>query len=412
MVLAEIAAKGKAEGNAALFRCAGRVFLLKPAPPDEPRRPRGSVPPFSGNGKNTGARTAANPPRLTEIPLGMPVNVRTIATVGLLLGLAAVTALVAWHGVGAVTEGLAAAGWGVVLLAVYYFPHFVLFAAAWRLLFLPGREPGMLQSMRAMWIGTSVNTLLPVASIGGELVKIRVLTLRGHSGTDVGASIVVDKTVRAVTLVVWAVIGIAVLVTLKAESELVMGAATGIALMAAGIGGFIAVQRLGMFGRVAKGIAKLTRKAATERLVGGATALDEVIRALYRHYGRIALSCLLRLLARVILAGEVWLAAWLMGHQISVWEAIMLKSLSAALRGAAFAVPAGLGVQEGSFVVLGALFGHPPSLMLAVSLASRVRELIVGLPGLIAWQHLEGRWLWRRRGAPMKSSAEQPRQPS
>ena len=45
-------------------------------------------------------------------------------------------------------------------------------------------------------------------------------------------------------------------------------------------------------------------------------------------------------------------------------------------------------------VLFGALLGLPADLALAVSLTKRVRELAFGLPGLAAWQWVEGRrWL-------------------
>ncbi len=81
----------------------------------------------------------------------------------------------------------------------------------------------------------------------------------------------------------------------------------------------------------------------------------------------------------------------------------MLNSLAVALRSAAFVVPGGLGVQEGGYVAVGALLGLPPDVMLAVSLATRLGELIEGLPGLLAWHFAEGGAYWCRRrqaGAP------------
>ncbi len=97
------------------------------------------------------------------------------------------------------------------------------------------------------------------------------------------------------------------------------------------------------------------------------------------------------------LAGEIWLAAYLMGHTLTLWEVLMLKSLIGSLRGVAFFVPNGFGVQEGAYVVLGAVIGLPPDFALAVSLAIRARELIVSVPGMLAWQHIEGRAFWRKR---------------
>jgi hypothetical protein len=60
-------------------------------------------------------------------------------------------------------------------------------------------------------------------------------------------------------------------------------------------------------------------------------------------------------------------------------------------------VPGALGAQESGMVLFGALLGLPADLSLAVSLAKRVRELALGLPGLAAWQWVEGRRLFDRR---------------
>ena len=75
----------------------------------------------------------------------------------------------------------------------------------------------------------------------------------------------------------------------------------------------------------------------------------------------------------------------------------MLKSLSSTLSDAAFVVPNSYGVQEGAFVVLGSLVGIAAPMALAISLAIRIRELIIDVPGLVFWQHAEGRALLRAR---------------
>jgi hypothetical protein len=58
-----------------------------------------------------------------------------------------------------------------------------------------------------------------------------------------------------------------------------------------------------------------------------------------------------------------------------------------------------LGVQEGGFSVLGALFGIPPEVALALSFVKRVPDLAIGLPGLLAWY-----WLEMRRLLPMPAA--------
>ena len=94
---------------------------------------------------------------------------------------------------------------------------------------------------------------------------------------------------------------------------------------------------------------------------------------------------------------ETWLTMWALGHPLSLTDAFILESLSAGVRGAAFMVPGALGAQESGMVLFGALLGLPADLALAVSLTKRVRELALGLPGLAAWQWVEGRRFLARR---------------
>ena len=69
----------------------------------------------------------------------------------------------------------------------------------------------------------------------------------------------------------------------------------------------------------------------------------------------------------------------------------MIEALSQAIKAAAFLVPSGLGVQEGGFVLVCGLFGIDSGTALALSLAKRVPDVVLGLPALIVWQNLEAR---------------------
>ncbi len=322
---------------------------------------------------------------------------RKLTVLALFLGLVAVAAMVARQDAAGVVAALVAMGAGTLLLPLAYAPHFLLAGMSWRLLFHRGRAAGFWATLGALWMGLSVETLLPVASIGGEVVKARAVMRFGVSGADAAASVVLDKTVQAVSLILWGLVGLAVLVWLGAGREVVVGALWGAALLAAAVAGFVAVQRSGLFGRLAGAIGKVTTLADRLGLTGKAAALDAAIAALYGRPGLIVAACALRLAARAALTAEVLLAAYLMGQPLSLWDALMLKSLTGALRGVAFVVPNGWGVQEGGYIVLGGLVGLSPELMLAVSLATRARELLVGAPGLLAVQLVEGRSLWRRR---------------
>jgi uncharacterized membrane protein YbhN (UPF0104 family) len=72
---------------------------------------------------------------------------------------------------------------------------------------------------------------------------------------------------------------------------------------------------------------------------------------------------------------------------------VAIESVGQAVRAAAFAMPGGLGVQDGGLVAVCALLGVPPEVALALALVKRIAELVLGVPGLLAWQALEGRRL-------------------
>ena len=328
---------------------------------------------------------------------------RTLPPIGLILGLAIVAVLVVLNGYQAVARDLFSLGWGVALLPLAFLPNIVCAALSWRLLFLPGRAPGWATTITARWIATSVNTLLPLAGVSGEVARLRIVTQAGVAGTDAGASVIVDKTIDAVALVLWGLIGISFLIANEADGRLIGVALSVSVVLAAGIAGFVFVQRAGAFGFLARRFFRAGRKRTVAGIVEGATDLDTIINALYAMPARLLLSTLLRLFGRMAASAEIWLAIALMGQSITIWDALMLRSLTAALRGAAFFIPGGWGFQEGGFVLVGGLMGMPADFMLAVSLATRGRELLLSVPGLLAWQHIEGRSLWKRHVAKRRS---------
>jgi glycosyltransferase 2 family protein len=104
---------------------------------------------------------------------------------------------------------------------------------------------------------------------------------------------------------------------------------------------------------------------------GSDIRLHESLLAIYADWPAIVVAFSLHELAWLLGAIETWIALWLIGLPVSPTDAVILESLTQALRAAAFPVPSALGVQEGGFTVLGALFGIPPEAALALSFVKR-----------------------------------------
>ena len=325
---------------------------------------------------------------------------KVLSYIGLFVGLAVMTGLIAWQGVGEVSDIILSSGWPVFLVPLAWSPTIFLGTMAWRLLFEPGKEPTFRDAFMALWMGRAINTLLPVATIGGEVVKARMLILWGYPKAESSASVVVDKTVQVFGVIIWGLIGVTLLVHYSVEHEIIAAALTGFAILGAGVAGFVLVQKTGMVRFMVDSAHKLTKADYFENLKDGADRIDECVRGNYARPSRLMRAIFWRSLALVLQTAEVWAAAYVLGHPISVMEAMFLKSMTSTLSDVAFVIPNAYGIQEGAFVVLGAMIGLPPDLMLAVSLSIRIRELLVDVPGLIIWQHAEGHHFLKNRKLP------------
>ena len=138
----------------------------------------------------------------------------------LLAGLAAVIAMIAWQGIGAVFGSLAVGGWGLLGMIPLYGPPLLAAVLAWWVVFPPDARPRFAAVLHAGWIAQAVNALLPVAQVGGEVVKARLITRAGIAGPLAGAASVVDKTAQAVAQMLAALIGMALLALVGSPSQM------------------------------------------------------------------------------------------------------------------------------------------------------------------------------------------------
>ena len=325
---------------------------------------------------------------------------KVLSYIGLIIGLVAMTGLIAWQGVGDISELILASSWPILWVPLAWSPTIFLGALTWRLLFEPEQEPPYKKIFMALWMGRAINTLLPVASIGGEVVKARMLILWGHPKAEASASVVVDKTVQVFGLIIWGLIGALLLVHYSIDQDLVAAALIGFFILGAGTAGFVLVQKAGIVRAAVNSAHIITKSDYFGDMKDGADQVDTCVRNCYSRPWRLTQSIFWRVLTLLLQSAEVWVAAYVLGHPISIMEAIFLKSLTSTLSDIAFIIPNAYGIQEGAFVVLGAMIGLPAELMLAISLSIRIRELIIDVPGLVIWQHAEGRHFFKKPRLP------------
>ena len=121
------------------------------------------------------------------------------------------SSMIAHSGAGEVANAMLVVGWWLLPIAAYHIVPMFFSALSWRELLPPASRPAVPDVTWIRWIRESINSLLPVASIGGDIAGARLAHLRGVPGTQAAASMVVDTTVGAVTQLVFVITGVALL---------------------------------------------------------------------------------------------------------------------------------------------------------------------------------------------------------
>lgn len=309
---------------------------------------------------------------------------RWIAAIGLVLAIA----LFAFEGVGPIVQLLLAAGYGLVLAALFHAVPMLINARAWQVLLVPTARATLPMIAVAIWVRESVNGLLPVARIGGEIAAYRLLTRQGATRVPIAASLVVDLALSLLSQGIFCLLGVALLTGIGGNSAIATQLAGGFVVLVAFGAGFALLQDAGMFETLMR-VADRLMAGRWAGLIEQSARIDRAYRTIYRRRRRI-LSCFAWQFAGWIAgAGEIWIALHFLGHDVGPTRAVILEALVQAISSVAFVVPAALGVQEGGFLLIGAALGIDGPTSLALAAARRLRDMVVFFPGLLVWQWLE-----------------------
>ncbi len=308
----------------------------------------------------------------------------------LLVGVALFAGVLALADLEGALSALRAAGWGILAVIASHLLILLANAQALRAALPRAQRCGLGAALRAWWIGDAVNALLPVAQVGGEAARARLLVLAGVPGPAAGAAAVAALTAGLLTLVPFGLAGALGLALLVARPAEALAPALGLGLFALLLLVFVVLQRRGLFGRLGGLGARLSR-GRLAALADGGRSLDGALRAFYGDRRRLLACGGWRLLGWLLGAGQVWLTFRVLGVEAGAAAAFVLESLGQIAKAAGFAIPGGLGVQEGGLLGVGALLGLAGELALGVALVKRLRDLLLGLPGLLAFKLLEGR---------------------
>lgn len=313
----------------------------------------------------------------------------------LLAGLALI-GLVVWIGARQIGLQVLSAGWAIPLAVLVHLAQLALSSFAWKSVSSGGTLSGLaLLRLRIMREG--INSLLPVAQIGGVLVNIRLLAQRGVKTASAAAGGIVDLWTEGVAQAFFILAGLMILASLGRYPVILSWLGGVVAVIALGLAGLGFVQRSGLLQKLEDWA---LRQAGAMPLLSADSlrGFDGEIRRRLQHRGRILSGVALHLLSWMLGTAEVWLILMAIGSPVTPAEALVIESLGTAVRSGGFLVPAALGVQEGGFILACSLFGLAPVTAVALSMVKRMREILIGIAGLVLWWRAE----WKHRFAPAR----------
>ncbi len=316
------------------------------------------------------------------------------ATWALTAGVLLFIGVLASQGLPAVMATLSLAGWGLLPVALFHLLPLGIDALAIRVLFTQDAARGsMLDAVLARWAGESANSLMPAGQIGGPVLMARHLAQRGMPMPQAAAAITASTTLQTFAQITFALLGVALLgaqATRVSQHTLRTSVLIASGLLALQVAGFYWLQRRGLFSKLMRAARRFAGNRDWSQWISQAEAIDAAVRRTYGRAGAVSASFMLSWVGWVVGTVEVYWILQLI-HQPAGWvNCLVLESLGQAIRGAAFAIPGAIGVQEGGYLLLAPLVGLPPDATLALSLAKRTRELLLGLPGLL-YLHLSSR---------------------
>jgi putative membrane protein len=315
-----------------------------------------------------------------------PTRIELVRAVLALCGLL-LSVVLGWYLLSGADLALLFKSWGVPAIVLLHLVQQAGCGCAWHSLIEPPR-PSRWAFFRIRWIRASVAALIPVTGVGAAIVALRLSIQAGLKVDMASASLTLDATMEMITQVIFTALGFSfLLVSLPEPSVLGWGAAT-LSLAVLTVALFIAAQLGGGLKLLESCLCRLAARWPRLSPLTEARLHDSLIR-LYQQRRATLVSGLFHLGSWLLGAGEIWLLLLALGYPLSPAKCIIIESLNTIARSAGFLVPGALGVQEIGLVLIGKLVGLSPELAILIALVKRLRDIVVGVPGLLVWQWTE-----------------------
>ena len=317
-------------------------------------------------------------------------NMKKFHFSAILLGAVLLILLIWKIGVYALWRDLSLLGWGLIPFVLMEGVAHLFHTLGWRYcLSPPHRSLPFIRLLGINLASGSINYFTPTATLGGEVVKGTLLSLH-HGGPEAATGVIIGKLSYALSQLLFVVLGSVFIlwkIGLPAAGSVPM--LVGSTLLGAGIVGFLVVQKHGKLGAVVRWLA--AHKVGGETLKKAANQINQVDEALRLFYmegpGDLLLSIFWHVVGMVCSIVKTWYFLLLLPEG-SFFAAAGIFFLGTWFDLITFAIPLGIGVQEGGRVLAFKLLGFSLAQGLTFGIALRFEQIFWAGVGLFIYPAL------------------------
>lgn len=279
------------------------------------------------------------------------------------------------------------------LLIIAHLPTLYFDAMTWVIL---SKNPklSLIWSFIIVWISQATGKFFPTGNITGEFVRIYLAVKKGLTTAEATSTVFIDLIIATFSLFLIAIMSFFYFL-FGSNNDLLTKHVIYLSLSLLLI--FISCVIFYFF--ISKRVLKILIKKIPS-FFGyklSSPKIFSILRVDWALYQAIENKIILikALICRILgwLGGafEIYIFLWIIGYDPNILDVIVIESFSGIIRAIAFFIPAGIGVQELAFVIVGDFVGLNSETSFSIALGRRVREILVGLPAITSWFFIKRR---------------------
>ena len=270
------------------------------------------------------------------------------------------------------------------LLIIAYVPTLYFDTLAW-LVLMYRNKLSIITGLIITWISQTSSKFFPTGNITGEIVRFYLAKKSGQKFSEASSTVLMDLFIATFSLFIIGLVAFIFIVNIQEfvfyEKSLYL--ILSILLICFGTIGFFLIIRNRIISKLIRKFPRI--KYIKTNKIYGLIRLDYAMYRLSYQKQILFKAIIYRLLGWVGGAFEIYIFLWIIGVDAKITDVILMESVTAIIRSAAFFIPAGIGVQEFAFVMIGEFVGFSSVVSFSIAIGRRLREIMVGIPAILTW---------------------------